>query len=290
LISTLGDVTLPRLVQKWLAARASGPAALMSFVTTVLAEPWEDRGARVEPHALAARLEDYGEGVDAPAGVIALTCGVDVQIDRFEVGVYGWGRRGESWLIDQHVVPGDPTQPDVQAALLAALDEPYRHAAGHTLPVLAACLDAGYLPEKVAYTLAARRPRRYFAGKGIGGRFGEPSILKYDPRHPPAILNVDGLKLETALGLEMAAPGPGYLHLSRRCCDEDVLAQLCAEHRETKRRNGVATLVWVEDRAANHALDCAVYARAALRLLARVSGARTDDALLASLEARTRIA
>jgi phage terminase large subunit GpA-like protein len=287
-ISTLGDVTLARLVSKWLAARASGPAALMSFVTTVLAEPWEDRGARVEPHALAARLEHYGDGIDAPTGVICLTAGVDVQIDRFEVQVIGWGRGAEGWVVDAHVVPGDPTSPDVQAALLAALDERYAHASGLRLPIVATCVDAGYLPERVAHALAARRPRRLFAVKGVGGRFGEPSILKFDPRQPPATLNVDGLKLETALGLELAAPGPGYLHLSRRCCDEEYLAQLCAEHRETKRRNGVATMVWVEDRPRNEALDTAVYARAALKLLTRLSGVRSEDSMLAKMAERLR--
>jgi phage terminase large subunit GpA-like protein len=285
MISTLGDVTLPRLVQKWLAARASGPTALMAFVQTSLAEPWEDRGSRVEPHALAGRLEDYGSDVDAPAGVICLTAGVDVQIDRFEVAIIGWGRGGESWVVDCHEVPGDPGRSETQAALLAALDERYRHASGATLPVLAVAVDAGYRPEQVAHALAMRRPRRIFAVKGVGGRFGEPSILKYD-RTPPATLNVDGLKLEVALGLELPAPGPGYMHLSRRCCDEEYLAQLCSEHRETKRRSGVASMVWIQDRVNNHALDTAVYSRAALKLLARVSGARTEDSMLARMAER----
>ena len=252
----------------------------MSFVTTSLAEPWEDRGSRVEPHALAARLEDYGAGIDVPAGVVCLTAGVDVQIDRFEVQVLGWGFGGEAWVIDAHVVPGDPTHPEVQAALLAALDERYRHASGVPLAIVATAVDAGYLPDKVAHALASRRPRRILATKGVGGRFGEPSILKFDAHKPPALVNVDGLKLETHLGIEMATPGPGYLHLNRRCCDEEYLAQLCAEHRETKRRNGVASLVWVEDRTRNEALDTAVYARAALKLLTRISGARSEEAML----------
>ena len=286
MISTLGDVTLSRLVQKWLEAREGGPSALMSFVTTSLAEPWEDRGARLEPHALASRLEDFGEKVDAPAGVVCLTAGVDVQINRFEVQVIGWGRGGESWVVDAHVVPGDPTLPEVQEALLTSLDEQYRHAAGHALPILATCVDSGYLPEKVGYPLAARRPRRMFAVKGVGRRFGEPSILRYDSRKPPVSLNVDGLKTELAYGLELAAPGPGFMHLNRRCCDESYLAQLCAEHRETKRIGGASHLVWVEDRAETHALDTAVYARAALKLMTLLSGSRTDDRLLAKMEAK----
>ena len=287
MISTLGDVTLSRLVQKWLAARATGPAGLLSFVTTVLAEPWEDRGARVEPTGLLARLEDFG-AADVPEAAVLLTAGVDVQVDRFEVAVYAWGRGAEAWVVDAHEVPGDPTHDQVQAALLAALDERYTHASGVTLPIVATAVDSGYLPDRVAYELAARRPRRVFAVKGVGGRFGEPAIVKYDPRHAPVLLNVDALKLETHLGLEMSAPGPGYLHLNRRCCDESFIAELLAEHREPRRRNGVATLIWVEDRAANHALDTAVYARAALKLAARVSGARSELALLETAAVRLK--
>lgn len=285
MISTLGDVTLSRLAQKWLAARASGPASLRVFINTTLAEPWEDRGARIQPHALASRLEDHG-AVEVPAPVVCLTAGVDVQLNRFEVQVLGWAPGSESWVIDAHVVPGDPSQPEVQVALLAALDEQYRHASGVVLPILATAVDSGFLPEKVAYALAARRPRRVFAVKGVGGRLSEPSILKYDPRTPPALINVDGLKLEVALGLEMATSGPGFMHLNRRCCDEDYLSQLCAEHRETRRKNGVATMVWVEDRAENHALDTATYARAALKLLARQSGSRSEQSMLMKLAER----
>ncbi|MGE3343318.1 MAG: terminase gpA endonuclease subunit [Vicinamibacterales bacterium] len=286
MISTLGDVTLSRLVQKWLSARAGGPAALLTFTTTTLAEPWEDRGGRVEAHSLAGRREDYGPNVDAPAAVVCLTAGVDVQIDRFEVQVIGWGLGGENWVVDAHVVPGDPGSREVQAALLAALDERYRHASGAQMPILITCVDSGYRPEAVAYELAARRPRRIIAVKGIGGRFGEPSILKFDPAKPPATLNVDGLKLEVALGLELVAPGPGYMHLNLRCCDEEYLAQLCAEHREHKRRAGASTMVWIEDRVRNEALDTAVYARAGLKLLARLSGARTEDSMLARMAAQ----
>lgn len=285
MISTLGEVTLQRLVEKWLSAQAGGPSALMTFITTSLAEPWEDRGSRMEPQALSSRLEDYGDGVDVPEAVVCLTAGVDVQIDRFELQVLGWGRGSESWVVDVRTIPGDPTLPEVQAALLAALDERYRHASGLMLPVHVSSVDSGYLPEKVAYALASRRPRRIFAVKGIGGRFGEPALLKFDWRTPPVTLNVDGLKLEVALGLEMAGRGPGYMHLSRRCCDEGYLAQLCAEHRETKRKSGVATMVWVEDRAENHALDTAVYARAGLKILTRVTGARTEAALLERMRA-----
>ncbi len=290
-VSLLGAVTLTWLTQKWLAARSSGPAALMGFVTTVLAEPWEDRGGSVNPEGLATKLEDYGPDIDCPAGVSCVTAGVDVQVNRFVVSVYGWGLGLESWVIDAREIPGDPTDTEVQAALLAMLDERFKHASGFALPIHCTAIDSGYLPDRVAYKIAEQRPRRVVAVKGIGGRFGEPSILKYDVRKPPVTLNVDGLKLEVALSLEAAKPqpghaAPGYLHLRQSVCDERFLAQLCAEHRETKRKNGVATMVWVEDRADNHAWDCSIYGRSALKILATMSGARNPESLLATMAAK----
>lgn len=287
-ISMLGDVSLERLVRRWLTARESGPAALMAFLNTIAAEPWEDRGGKIAPHTLVARLEDYGPGIDVPAGACCLTCGIDVQVNRLEVVVLGWGVGAECWVVDAHQVPGDPTRPEVREALLAALAEPYRHASGASLPILATAIDAGFLPDRVAYDVAARRPRSCYAVKGIGGRFGEPSLLKVDLAKPPVTINVDALKLETHLGLELAGPGAGYMHLSHSVCDESFISQLLAEHRETRRRNGAAKLVWVEDRAENHALDCCVYGRAALKILARVSGARNEISFLAMLAARRK--
>lgn len=282
-IVTLGDVTLTRLVQKWLEANASGAAGLMSFITTSLAEPWEDRGGRVEPQALALRLEDYGTGIEVPAPAVCLTAGVDVQVNRVELQVIAWGPGSESWVVDVRSIPGDPMAPETLEAVLTALGERYAHASGHRLPIMLAAVDSGFLPDKVAYVLARRRPRQVWAVKGVGGRFGEPSILheeKLDQQKPPTMLNVDGLKLEVHLGIEAETPGPGYMHLSRRVCDERYLAQLCAEQRRTKRRNGVSTLEWVELRAENHGLDTAVYARAGFRILWKKSGFRTVEALI----------
>jgi phage terminase large subunit GpA-like protein len=285
-ISLLGGVTLAGLVARWLEAREAGPAALQAFIQTSLAEPWEIRGKRLEVGALSSRLEDFGGKVPAP--VVCLTAGVDVQIDRLEVTVTGWGRGMESWIVDAYNVPGDPSAPEVQEALLAALDERYPHADGYALPILASAIDAGYLPERVAKPLAFRRPRRLFAVKGVGGRHGEKSILKFKQGEPPVLLNVDNLKHEVAYGLELSAPGPGYCHLNRAVCDEDWLSQLTSEHRETRRLGGVSRVVWVEDRAANHALDATVYARAALKILTLTQGARTDDGLLARFEAELK--
>ncbi len=52
-------VTLEQLVSKFLVAHQSGPLRLREFVTTQLAEGWEDPSLRVEVDPLLARMEDY---------------------------------------------------------------------------------------------------------------------------------------------------------------------------------------------------------------------------------------
>jgi hypothetical protein len=82
-----------------------------------LAEPWEDRTARMAPHALWARREDYGPEVEVPEPAVFLSAGIDVQVNRFELLVLGWGPGGERWVVDWREVPGDPRRPESFQAL-----------------------------------------------------------------------------------------------------------------------------------------------------------------------------
>lgn len=275
MISTLGGVTLSLLVSKWLAARKD-KLALQGFINTYLGEAWEDRTARTEPHTLLSRRESYGEDVDVPAAAPCLTAGVDVQVDRFELQVLAWGPAGERWVVDWRAVPGDPRRAETQAALLEALGARYRHASGHMLPIHAACVDSGYATEEVYDFVLAHQHRRIYATKGMAGRSGEPIVGRvsekaYGRRARPVRLypiNVDDAKAEIMAAVALATPGPGYMHFPERV-DEDYFAQLCAEHRETRyNKSKVAThSVWVQDRQRNEALDTAVLALAAVRLL-----------------------
>ena len=274
MISTLGGVTLSLLVSKWLAARKD-KQALQGFINTCLGEAWEDRTARTEPYTLLKRKESYGDA-DVPGPAPCLTAGVDVQVDRFELQVIAWGLAGERWVVDWRAVPGDPRRTETQAALLEALNARYRHASGHMLPIKAACIDSGYATEEVYDFVLAHQHLRIYATKGVAGRSGEPIVSKaheksYGRRARPVRLytvNVDDAKAEVLAALTLAAPGPGYMHFPESV-DEEYFAQLCAEHRETRyNKSKVAThAVWVQDRQRNEALDTAVLALAAVRLL-----------------------
>ncbi len=272
-------VTLQELVAKFLGVRERGRESLRVFVQTALGEPWEDRTARIEAVSLFARREDYGPDVEVPAAAAALTAGVDVQVDRFELLVLAWAAAAERWIVDWRVSPGDPKAADTRAALLDALCRRYTHATGLLLPIHAACIDSGFATEAVYDFVLAHQARSIFATKGFAGRSGEPIVGKASPktygrRARPVLLypiNVDDAKADVMASLALPTPGPGSMHFPLRVdtVNEEFFAQLTAEHRETRyNKAGVAThYVWVQDRERNEALDAAVLALAALRLL-----------------------
>ena len=277
MLATLGSISANSLVAEWLSARQRGRESLRVFLNTRLAEGWEDRGVKIEPHTLLARREDYGEAVEVPAAAPALSAGVDVQVNRFELHVFAWGPGAERWLVDARIIPGDPKAPETRAALLDALGRKYRHASGHLLPIHATCMDSGYATEEVYDFVLAHQARHLYATKGFAGRsgtpvVGRPSEVRTGTRSRPVRLypiNTDDAKADVLNAVLLPTPGPGSCHLPlREWCDEEYVAQLTAEHRETRYNKAhVAThQVWVQDRSANHALDLAVLALAAYRL------------------------
>lgn len=83
------------VVEKFLLAKEmldqGDPEKMKTWVNTELGETWEEPGERLEDTELVNRREVYDAQV--PEDVLVLTAGVDVQDDRFEVEVVGWGRR-----------------------------------------------------------------------------------------------------------------------------------------------------------------------------------------------------
>lgn len=283
MLSTLGSVSLATLATGWLGATAKGKESLRVFINTKLAEGWEDRTVKLQPHELLGRRESYvdaqGHDVEVPGPAVCLTAGVDVQDDRFELQVIGWAPGNVRFVVDYRVVPGDPKQADTQTALLEALSRKYLHASGHQLPIHAACIDTGYATEDMYDFVLQHQVRRIFATKGFGGKSGEPIVGKPSEkrygRSPRPVrlypVNTDDAKAEILGALAQPVLGPGAMRfpIDRDTINEEYFAQLTAEHRETRyNRGGVAThSVWVLDRERNEALDTAVLCLAAFRLL-----------------------
>lgn len=130
------------LVEIWREAQAD-PARLKTFVNDRLAEPWEDAAMRAVRHnAIADRAESYRLRT-APAGVLAVTAGVDTQDNRLAVQIVGWGQGMAFWVLDYVELPGDPAAPDVWVALTELLNAPIEHASGALLRVQAYAHDIG---------------------------------------------------------------------------------------------------------------------------------------------------
>ncbi len=252
-----------QVAQKWCNSQGDS-AELKSFVNTYLGEVWREMGDSIDDISLITRREDYA-WADLPLGVI--TAGVDVQKDRLEATIVGWGAGEEAWIIDHHILAGDTTDPDLWAELADTLT---------AYPVDLAAIDAGYNTSLVYDFVRARRWAR--AVKGFAG-LGRPLVedlkrrtQRLRRRNRVGVilepLGVDQGKALLYARLKLPKAGPGYIHFPNSpSCDEEYFAQLAAEKLVTKFRGHRPIQEWIATRARNESLDTLNYALAALRLL-----------------------
>lgn len=283
------------LVREFLAAQ--GHAELLKvFVNTVLGELWEEAGERVDSGMLFTRLEPYAAAV--PSGACVLTAAVDVQGDRLEVRVWGWGPGEESWLIDGKSIPGDPGVADSKgpwAKLDTYLAQPWQHEDGATLGISCTFIDSGngWHARNVYDFCRDRLTRKIFACKGSSQQ-GHPFLKA--PTHSNAgrvnlfLVGTSTGKDSFASQLKIPKPGPGYVHLPDTT-DREELEQLTSEKKVTRWTKGRKTTAWMPTRDDTHGLDCRIYAGGAFyslgadtirrlpELLARVraAGAKKRD-------------
>ena len=246
------------------------PSRLKTWVNTALGETWEDlSGQAMDATGLASRREPLGDLLPDRAAV--LTAGVDVQNNRLEVQVVAWGRDEESWIIGHHVLYGDPSGARLWADLDTYLAQSWTHSrALPNMHLSAVCVDSGGHHTAQAYELCRHRlARRIWAIKGRGGVGVVPwprKLSKGKGGAPVFVIGVDAIKDQLAARLAITEPGPGCVHFSDTL-DQQFFDQLTAERVRTKYVNGRPVRQWVpvRDGARNEALDCYVYAGAALR-------------------------
>ena len=166
------------LADEWIEAQ-DDPAKLMRFVNTRLGETWADRSHDMKPNMLAARAEPYALRT-VPMGCLVLTAGIDTQDDRLEIRVQGWGANDMEWVIDYHVIHGNPAEPRIWDALADYLNAEFTNAHGKTLRIEASAIDTGGHHTHAVYAFVrSNRVRRCMAIKGASqpGRtiLGKPS-------------------------------------------------------------------------------------------------------------------
>jgi len=274
LYAPLGWGSWGEAAREWTRAQGN-PLQLKGFINTTLAETYEDRAQGAEAESLSDRLEKYPAQV--PDGVGALVAAVDVQGDRLEVLVKGYGAGHESWLIAWEAFSGDPNRDDVWFQVDEFLKKPWQHASGRELRVECTAVDSQYLAEKVYQFCSVRRHRRIYAVRGIN-QVGRP-IIERPSRNNPYRTPVYGIctdtaKLQIFARLQIPLPpdsqrAPGCMHFpAAPWVDAEYFAQLTAEKGIWKYVKGKGSVrVWRKIRERNEALDLEVYSLAALHIL-----------------------
>ena len=242
------------------------PDRLKVFVNTKLAETFKaGQASEIKAGGLAARAERYPAPV--PDGVTLITAGVDVQDDRLEFEVVGWGAGEESWSLAWHVIPGNPGEAHVWAELDRHLRADWMRAGNVRAKISAVAVDSGGHHTTAVYAYCkGKEGRHVWAIKGGGG----PRALW--PRRPTRrksgamlyVIGVDSGKESVVARLKIREPGPGFLHFPTDH-PATYYEQLTAERRETTLYRGRQIQRWVlPPGRRNEALDCRVYAFAAL--------------------------
>lgn len=253
---------------------------LRTFTNTALSETFDD-SEQPEIVGIEQQREVYPSEV--PNGVLILVAGVDVQGDRIEVEICGYGAGEESWSINYHIIQGQkeiigekgepttrkltPNDQELWDRLKAVLTKEYEHENGYTMRVSAVGLDTGGHHSKKVYDQVRKNlGRNWLAMKGAKDP-GKPMLSKptrsNKARIPLYIVGTEAAKDSIYGFLKVKEMGPGYCHFPEHYEDE-YFKQLTAEKRIHKFERGKVEIRYLNIRERNEALDCRVYGYVAL--------------------------
>jgi len=261
MLSDSPNVTWSDIVKEFLSATKS-KAKMKAFRNEVLALTWEEDYEKVEIQG-SDRLEDYAAQV--PMGVLVVTAGVDVQKDRLEIEVVGWGDSEESWSIDYKIFHGDTSKPDVWNVLDEYLLKNLTHENGANMRIYSTAIDTGYRATKVYEFCKTRFNRRVYAIKGSNTVSSPliPRVASRTKKTKGALLYTVGVnegKNIISSHIMTTEGGAGYMHFPNSdIYAEEYFKQLTSEK---KLKSGV----WVKTRNRNEAFDVRNYSYIALHL------------------------
>lgn len=267
-------------VAEFLAAK-DDKEKLRVVTNTAFCETWDEKSEQVSHLDAMKRVEQYD--AEVPAGVKVLTAGIDVQQDRIEYEVVGWGDGEESWSIDYRIVEGNTSQKFVWEDLNKLLRRGYTKTDDKKLTISAIAIDSGHLATYVYMFVRQFNFTHIWAVKGNNGH-NKPIIEPRDKRLArlratkakkgrPEYVGVDGAKnvFYERLILQRQKDGTyptGYCHFPAGR-DEEYFKQLCSERKVEGKLHGRKIHRWEQTRIRNEALDCRIYAHAALLLYAQ---------------------
>lgn len=279
---------LHEMAEEFLKAKAGGKETMRAWVNTFLAETFEEpaeESAKVSD--LVARAEDYAPD-SLPNGLLVLVAGCDVQKDRVECLVAGFGIDQECWLVERKVFDGDPEGDEVWANLDEYLLTVFRREDGVEMKIDRTFIDMRHKQPRVAAFCRPRLGRGVYPCQGVNKE--GPAIPPLLPREPSRNnkariphWNVGTTRAKTTifdrlqlpLPINAGSPAPRVIHFTsdKYGFTEDFFKQLTSEKRRTLHTHGVAYYTYIKphEKARNEALDMFVYALAALEAIGPIS-------------------
>jgi len=289
LYSPIGWLSWADIAKQWEEAAIDADRR-KAFINTVLGEEYEEEAEAVPDwQRLYERREPWPHHTIPERGLF-LTAGADIQADRIEIDVWAWGRGLECWLIEHIVVDGDPGRAETWAKVDPLLTRTWPHETGARLALQRFAIDTGYATQSV---YAWARSQDHATVLPVRGYAAYDRLVPVSGPTKVEVL-IDGRKYKRGLNLwtvstsffkkeiykrlgltkptnEQLVDGiafpAGYIHLSQSASDE-WCRQLVAEQQVIvrNRRGFQARTEWRLLRPRNEALDCLVYARAAVWL------------------------
>jgi phage terminase large subunit GpA-like protein len=253
------------------------PDKMRAFVNLKLGRPYKPAAIEFDARDLMGRRRAFA--AEVPEFVALLTASVDVQGDRLEVLLMGWGAGEESAVILHTRIHGDPEQAEVWQRLESIITKRYTHELGGTIRVRMVCCDGRHKPEAVAKFVRPREHRPSATVSAIHGHDNRAKELIHRPEKPnkfgikPVTLATHQLKDTMLPRLLKSEPGPGYIHFAAQDSriegmDANFFEQFSHEKR-VKERNTKGRYEWrwkaIHERT--EAIDLMCYAYAALLLL-----------------------
>jgi len=260
MLSYSPNVTWADIVKEFLGAKHSR-LKLKAFTNEVLARTFEEDYEKSNTSLFYDRREQYEAQV--PEGVLVLSMGADVQKDRIECEVVGWGAHYENWGIQYKIFYGDTTKENVWEDFRTyILTKTFMHVSGNMMGIYAGCVDAGYLTDVVTGFCKGLSVKRIFATQGSGSIAAKKipvSAGKTKNRHPIYTIGVNRIKDEIAWHIQSNG-GAGFMHFPiDDAYNIEYFKQLGAEKKEKNGR-------WKSMRKRNEAIDVRVYSYASLYL------------------------
>lgn len=251
------------IVKEFLESK-DDPSKLQNFVNSWLAEPWEDTKLKTNADLVFERQTDLEEFV-LPEWTKLLTGGVDVQENCLYWTIRAWG----DYLTSQNIAHG---QAFSFAEVTKIMNFEFKKLNGDSAIVNLALVDSGDQTDDV-YEYCAINAEWAMPCKGISNGLSHYRLSKVNKTDSRAygmnLVLVDGNKYKDMIASRMRKENGKGSWMVYRGCEQDYADQVTAEHKIVDRSGGREKQTWKlkTSHAANHYLDCEVYAMAAADVL-----------------------